>query len=381
MSYSVSEIIRINTRIAPAGLLTANFGSAMLFADSDDLPTGFAVDTIRTYSSVKSLAEDFDTTTETYIAGAKWLGSTPAVPQLTVWATNSADTSLTATLAKAFDKNYWYWTLLTDDVLAVDANVLAAASWCEDNNIMLINNQTGANATEVRDPTGYATGIAAQLTTLGYRHVFTVAHATDPYAGTALAKHFAAVNYSADASTITGEFKKSPGVAAEDLSDTAYSTMKRADNKVVFYSVLDLQGATDSGRWLNTITHSTYGEYIDDVVNLDAFVNALRVGLYNSLANQVSKLPQTPVGQAVLIGAAKAVCEQYIRNNYLGPRNYTDPDTGLDAYSIGYEILTKAEDILDLSEADRAARKAAPIRIRAFRSGAIHSVDVTVDVY
>lgn len=380
MSYDVSNIIQITTRIAPAGLLTANFGSAMLFADSDDLPAGFAVDTTRTYSSVRSLAEDFATTTETYKAGAKWLGSTPAVPALTVWATNTADTAVTDTLAKAFDKNWWYWTFFTADVLAVEANAIAIAGWCEDNNIMFVNSQTGTAATDIRDP-AVVDDIATQLTTLGYRHVFTTVHATDGYAGEALSKHYAAVNYSADNSTITGEFKKSPGVAAEDLSDTAYSTMKRATKKAVFYSVLDLQGATDSGRWLNTITHSTFGEYIDDVVNLDAFVNALRVGLYNALANQTTKLPQTPVGQAVLIGAAKRVCEQFVRNNYLGARNYIDPDTGLDAYSIGYEILTQPEDILDLSEADRAARKAAPIRVRAFRAGAIHMADISVDIY
>lgn len=380
MSYDVSQIIRVNTRISPAGLLTANFGSAMLFAKGDELPTGFAADSYRTYTSVASLAEDFPSTTETYLAGAKWLGSTPAVPALTVWGTDADDATVTTTLDKAFDMNWWYWTLFTSDVLAVPADVLLIASWAENNNVMFIDNQTGAAATTIRDP-ALTNDIATQLTTLGYRHVYTAVHATDAYAGTALAKHFAAVNYSADNSTITGEFKKSPGVAAENLSDTAYSTMKRATKKATFYSVLDLQGATDSGRWLNTITHSTYGEYIDDVVNLDAFVNYLRVGLYNALANQTTKLPQTPVGQAVLIGAAKRVCEQFVRNNYLGPRNYIDPDTGLDSYTIGYEILTKPEDILDLSDSDRAARLAAPIRVRVFRSGAIHVADVSVDVY
>lgn len=380
MSYDVSNIIQITTRISPAGLLTANFGSAMLFAKSDDLPTGFSVDTYRTYTSVASLAEDFPSTTETYLAGAKWLGSTPSVNSLTVWGTDGDDATVTATLDKAFDQNWWYWTFFTQDVLATPADVLLIASWAENNGVMFVNSQTGAAATAIRDP-AVTNDIATQLTTLGYRHVFTVAHATDPYAGFALAKQFAVVNYSADNSTITGEFKKSPGVAAEDLSDTAYSTMKRATKKAVFYSVLDLQGPTDSGRWLNTITHSTYGEYIDDVINLDAFVNSLKVGLFNSLANQTTKLPQTPVGQAVLIGAAKRVCEQYVRNNYLGPRDYIDPDTGLDAYTLGYEMLTQPEDILDLSDADRAARKAAPIQIRAFRSGAIHSCEITCDIY
>lgn len=380
MSYDVSNIIQITTRISPAGLLTANFGSAMLFAKSDDLPVGFGVNTTRTYTSVNGLAQDFASTTETYKAGAKWLGSTPSVNSLTVWGTDEADANVTATLNKAFDANWWYWTFFTADVLATPASVLAIAAWAEENNVMFVNSQTGTAVTAIRDPQ-VTNDIATQLTTLGYRHVFTVAHATDAYAGFALAKQFAVVNYSADNSTITGEFKKSPGVAAEDLTDTAYSAMQDSNKKAVFYSKLDLQGATDSGRWLNTYTHSTYGEFIDDVINLDAFVNSLKVGLFNSLVNQTTKLSQTPLGQAVLIGAAKQVCEQYVRNNYLGPRDYIDPDTGLDAYTLGYEMLTQPEDILDISDADRAARKAAPIQIRAFRSGAIHSVQVSCDIY
>lgn len=378
MSYPVENVIPITTRISPAGLNTANFGSAMLFAKTADLPVGFTKDTTRTYYSIKSVGEDFATTTETYKAAAKWLGSTPAVPSLTIWATDDTDTNITATLVKAFDKRWWYWTLFTADVLAVSQNVLDIALFCENNNIMFPNSQTGTNATAIRN-SAVSNDIASQLNTLGYRHVFTVAHATDPYAAYALIKHFAVVNYSADNSTITGEFKKSPGVAAEDLTDTAYATM--IAKKVAFYSVLDLQGSTDIGRWLNTISHSTFGEYIDDVVNLDAFVNSLRVGLYNALANRTTKLAQTPKGQAVLNGAAKRVGEQYIRNNYLGPRNYIDPDTGLDAYTEGYEVLTKPEDILNLSDADRAARKSAPIRMRVFKSGAVHICDVTVDVY
>lgn len=378
MSYPIENIIPINTRIVPAGLNTANFASAVLFAKTADLPVGFAKNSFRTYFSAKSLAEDFASTTETYKAGVKWLGSTPAVPSLVVWATDDTDANITATLTKAFDIKWWYWTLFTADVLAVTQKVLDIAAFCETNNIMFPNSQTGTVSTAIRNP-ATTNDIASQLNALGYRHTFTVAHATDAYAAYALIKHFAVVNYSADNSTITGEFKKSPGVVAEDLTDTAYAAMQA--KKVVFYSMLDLQGSTDSGRWLNTITHSTYGEFIDDVVNLDAFVNSLRVGLYNALANQPSKLPQTPVGQAVLIGAAKRVAEQYISNNYLGPRNYIDPDTGLETYTDGYVMLTKPEDILDLSDADRAARKSAPIQMRVFKAGAVHICEVTCDVY
>lgn len=380
MSYPATNIIRINARISPAGLGNANFASAMLFAPEDELPVGFAVDTYRTYFTLVALSEDFADTTETYKAAQRWLGGTPATRELKVYGVATADATRAETLNKARNLLWWYWTMWTAPILAVKADVLAIAQWCEDNTSMFIDNQTGASATEIRDPSDVE-DIATQLTSAGFRHVYTAAHATDPYSGSALAKHFAAVNYSADRSTITGEFKKSPGVIAESLSGTAYTAMQSDKKKAVFYTVVDNQGSVDSGRWLNTMTHSTYGEFIDDVVNLDACVNFLTTALYNTVANQPTKLAQTPVGQAVLIGAARATMQQFINNGYLGPRNYIDPDDGLEKYTAGFEILTKPEDILDLSDADRNARKSAPLRIRLFRAGAIHIVDVDLDVY
>lgn len=380
MSYPASNIIRINARISPAGLGTANFASALLFAPETELPVGFEPDTYRAYSTLTALAVDFADTTETYKAAQRWLGGTPATRQIMVWGVDATDTTRVATMNKARNVLWWYWTMWTATVLAVAADVLAIAQWAEDNGSMFVNNQTGLSAAEIRDPLT-TDDIATQLTAAGFRHVYTAAHADDGYSGSALAKHFAAVNYSADRSTITGEFKKSPGVTAEDLTDTEYAAMQSDTKKAVFYTVVDNQGSTDSGRWLNTYTHSSYGEFIDDVVNLDACINFLTTALYNTVSGQTTKLAQTPVGQAVLIGSARATMQQFINNGYLGPRNYTDPDDGLEKYTAGFEILTKPEDILDLSDADRNARKSAPLRIRLFRAGAIHVVDVDLDVY
>jgi len=157
--------------------------------------------------------------------------------------------------------------------------------------------------------------------------------------------------------------------------------MKLDTKKAAFYTVVDLQCSSDIGRVVNSWSHSAFGEYMDDIVDLDAFVNNLRVNLYNAVANQTTKLPQTPPGQAVLLAAAKETGELYIANGYLGPRTWTNPDNGLEELTLGYEILTKPEDILIISDPDRADRKSAPIQIRIFRAGAIHAVDVTVDVF
>ena len=380
MGYNVDNIISINTRISPAGLGFANFASALMFAPESELPVGFDVDTYREYTSLADLSVDFDSTTETYKAMNRWLGGIPATGKIKVWGKADLDATITDTLNKARDVLWWYWSFFTSDIYAVPATVIEIAEWSNSNESYFMNCQTGASATAIRDP-GDSADIASVFTTSGYRLASTFAHATDPYAGISLCKWFAAVNYSADNSTITGEFKKLSGVAAETLTSSEYGAMTQQTKKAQFYSTVELQGSVDTGRVINSWSHSSFGEWMDDVVNLSAFVNAVKVELYNIIANQPTKLGQDPIGQSTLIGRAKATCERYVSNGYLGPRNYTDPDDGIDKFTAGYEILTKPEDILDLSDPDRDDRKSAPLRIRVFRKGAIHKSIVDIDVF
>lgn len=381
MSYSANKVIKINTRITSAGLSTANFGSAVLFIPKSDLSStaSIAEDSYKTFSDISGVAEVLKTESSAYDAACAWLGGTPYIDSLTIYVRKATDSSWADTLNKARNQLWWYWTFVTEVAYQQQTDVDQIAAWCEQNASMFVNCQTGQNAVNLRDQTK-SDDIASALTKKGYRHCFTACHGTDAYSGLYLAKHFAKVNYSAANSTITGEYKKSSGLEAEDLKTSDYEAMLSDKKKACFYTVIDLQGSNDMGRWKNTITHSTYGEWIDDVVNLDAFVNSLAIGVYNMLAGQVSKLPQTPVGQAMVIGAARAVCEQYVKNGFLGARTYLDPDDAQEKTTAGYEILTKPEDILTLSSSDRNARKCAPLSIRIFRAGAIHAVDITVDV-
>jgi hypothetical protein len=379
MSYNAENIINIVTRISPAGLAFANFGKAFLFAPETEAPAGFDPDTIRVYQSLNDLSVDFASTTETYKAANSWFGTIPNPREITVYILDSTDANIVDSLNKARNVYWWYWTFFTKDVYADLVNFPAIASWGDSNTSFVPNCAAAAASVDIRNP-ALNTDIASVLTAAGTRHCYTLSNAESDYAGISLAAVFAAVNYSGEKTTITGEFKKI-NATAEELTGTEYSAMRQPSKKASFYTVVDLQGSEDSGRMINTYSHSSFGEYIDDIVNLDAFVNDLRVTLYNALTNTPTKLAQTPSGQQVLISAAKETCERYISNNYLGARTYIDNDDGLEKTTRGYEILTKPEDILTLSSSDRAQRKSAPIRIKVFKAGAIHSVDVTVEVF
>lgn len=375
MAYPAESIININALISSAGLGTANFGAGMFFADFDSSSDAtFTTGTYRDYGSASAVAVDFDIASDPYRAALAWFSALPKPKTLRVYLRIEEDTPVES-LNDAINKGIWfYWHEFETNIRANIADVLALQAAADAAGKFWAFT---TNDAAVRDPS-LSTDVVSQAKAQGSRRMFLLSHATAPYAGFELAAVFSRVNFNAANTTITGEFKKLPGIAAENLALTAYSAMRQKG--AVFYTVVETGGEQDSGRVINSKTTSTYGEFIDDVFNLDAFVNFLTVGLYNAVAKVPTKIKQTPEGQQILIDAAAQIGEKFIDNGYLGARNYTSETTGEEVLSRGYEVLTVANDILDISDAERSARGAAPITMRIFRAGAIHAVDVTVNV-
>lgn len=375
MPYPAENIINIVTNIRAAGLGTANFGAGMVFADFDSSTDAtFAGGSYRDYGGASAVAADFSIASDPYLAALAWFSAVPKPRSLRIYLRQEDDTPVES-LNDAINKRIWfYWFEFETTIRANDADVLALIAAGDAAGKFFAGT---TNQSSVRDPS-LATDIASKARLQGSRRAFLLSHATAPYAGFELGAVFSRVNFNAANSTITGESKKLPGIVAEDLTNTAYSAMK--EKGAPFYTVVETGGQVDAGRVINSKSTSSFGEFIDDVFNLDGFVNALTVNLYNALANVPTKLKQTPEGQQVLIDAAAQVGQRFIDNGYLGARQYTSDETGEEVLSDGYEILSKADDILDLTDAERSERLAAPIIMRLFRAGAIHAVDVTVNV-
>lgn len=375
MAYPAENIINIDTRISAAGLGTANFGQGMFFADSDDITdVAFIAGSYRDYGSAVEVAEDTNVASDTYIAASSWFSAIPKPKTLRVYRRIEDDTPVES-LNDAISKGVWfYWFEFGTSIRADLTSVLAVGAAGDAAGKFFSFTTNDAN---VRDP-AINTDIVSRAVTQGTRRMFVLSHATAKYAGFELAAVFSRVNFSSDDSTITGDMKKLPNIDAENLNPTAYGAMK--SKGAVFYTKVETGGQVDNGRIINSKSTSTYGEFIDSVFNLDAYANSLTVRLFNIVANQPAKLKQTPEGQLELINGANQNGEQFVSNGYLGARNYIDPSDGETKLTRGYETLSKPDDILDLSDEDRAARKSAPIIQRIFQAGAIHTVDVTVDV-
>ena len=390
MSLDVSQIIQVTARISAAGLSQANFGSLMVFADFSEKPTSGVNDgDVNTYTSLSDLAAKYPDTTEVYKCASVWFATQPNPQKLQVYQMQDQDPngdgtgtiSTVTILNEAREKYWWYITAFNKSVY--EAAVASSTDdfkdiveWGEANSSMIPNCVSGDVLAEVLD-SAEESDICSILKALGSRHCFSLA-SSSPYAAISLCAHFGSVNYSLQQAAISGEFKKL-STAADNFTATQYATLD--DKQAVYYTPVDASGSTDTGRVINSITHSSYGEYIDNIFDLDAFINAIQVALYNALTSQVSKLPQTPAGQQILIGAANQVGENFINNGYLGERKYIDSVDGQEKISAGYEMLTQPEDILDLSSSDRSDRKSAPIKMALYPAGAVHKVQVTLDVY
>ena len=379
MAYPVENIVDIVERISSAGLGTANFGVGMIFAlNGTTTDNTFLGDTFRDYTSPAAVAADFSTTSEAYRAALAWFTPTPTPRSVRIYHMASLKTAAD-TIATAINNGvWWYWTCFDRSVYSVDEQVLSLSALLSANGRFFCNCQ---DAVDIRDPSS-TTDIASLLTAQGTRRAFTTSRPNgisgyNFYGAFAAAAVMSRVNFSAANSTITLEGKVL-GITGEDSQLTAYNAMEA--KKAGFYTAIGLQGQSDSGRYKNSITHSSFNEYIDDVFNLDGFVNALRVELYNAIYGAGRKAPLTPAGQQTAIAAAQSVGETFISNGYLGERQYTDPRDGETKLSRGYEVLTLPSDIYRLTDADRARRFLYPIEMLVFPAGAAHGVSVTVNV-
>lgn len=391
MAYSVNQIIPVSILLTPAGLSFANFSSAFAFGVDADLQSSgsLAVDTYKDYSTLDEVLEDFTESSPPYLIARRWFAQIPKPPQISIWIWDSAADSPVEVATKANEEAWRYWYFFPQSVFDTgdadydESNVTGLADWA-DANVHPVPFVT--TDPDVVDPQ-VDTDIASVLTErgnrrmfVGYRQASTVSDdASQAYAMTQLAAAFHKFNPEGLRTAITGEFQVLPGVVGESLSTTAYNALE--DKKCVFFTQIELQGSTDASRVINSQSPSSFGEFIDDVVNIDVLKNRLQVNGYNYLANAGTKRPLTPRGYAGLLKTLAETLKQFYDNGVLGRLEYTDPTTGEEQIAkYGYAILNDPEDVFDLSSATRRDREFPVTNIIALLARAGHQADISVSV-
>ena len=182
------------------------------------------------------------------------------------------------------------------------------------------------------------------------------------------------VNFNANRSTITLKFKQEPGVAAEGLKESQASALA-AKNCNVFVSYDNDTAILQEGVMAN-------GAFFDEVHGLDWLQNAVQTECYNLLYQSKTKIPQTDGGVNQIVTTIGKVLNEAVNNGLVAPGVWNADGFGQlergDYLSTGWYIYAQPVD--DQAQSERAQRKAPPIQVAVKLAGAIHFIDVQIDV-
>lgn len=403
MAYSVDNIIPINVILTASGLGYADFTTAFVFADPADLATEsrkvkvsdavtvprtlrgaeFPVDTFRDYSGTTELGSDFPVKSEIYQIATRYFAQIPRPSSLTVWMKNPEDENIIATANKA-EETAWRFNYFFKTTDFTPENLLLLSDWSDTNSHPIWYTDSGLPAIDQN----VSDDILSQLAKKGNRHLFAgwrspdavVLDATQAHSMVQVAATFAKFRPNGLNTAITAEYQVLPGIDGDELKSSQYTALK--DKKAVFFTPIELAGQKDTCRVINSVSMSSYGEFIDDVINIDVLKNHLQVDGYNYIANVGTKRSLTPKGYEGLLNVLTETLKRFYDNGVLGEGTYTDENTGNEKTAVfGFVIQSRADDVLKLTREQRKRREYPPTKILVIlaRAGHVAELNVTVE--
>ncbi len=263
----------------------------------------------------------------------------------------------------------WYGLTIPE---AVDADHLAVAGFIEATNNKHVYGVTTQDAGVLSSV--ITDDIATQLHALSYDKTMIQYSSGNAYAVCSLLGRALTVNYNGNNTVITLMYKQEPGIVAEALSETQMTALaaKRCN---VFVAYNNDTAIIEKGQMCS-------GEFIDTITGADAFSITVMNEVYNLLYTSPTKIPQTDAGNHLIVTTIEAVCSKYVTNGYLAPGTWDQ--TGFGTLAQG-DFLPKgfyvyAPPIATQLKPDRQARKSVPIQVAAKRAGAVHTVDITLNI-
>ena len=283
-----------------------------------------------------------------------------------------AETPAEAVIKLAEMSSEWYGLTLAAAKTITDDEYIDVAGFIEATTQSRLLGVTASDA-RVMDA-GYDADIASRLKKLGYKRSTVQYSSENPYAVASLFGRAFSVNFNANRSTITLKFKQEPGVVYEQITETQARALAVKNANVFAYYNTD-QAIIQEGTMAN-------GAFFDEVHGTDWLQNALQIELWNALYQGKTKIPQTNAGMNILATVCKRVCEEGQFNGLIADSGQWNAD-GFGQLQTGDIIpgfYIFFQNINMQPQSEREQRKATPIQIAVKLAGAIHSVDVIVDV-
>ena len=284
----------------------------------------------------------------------------------------AAETPAECAAALADKSGEWYGLMFAATTAITDDQHVAVSAFIEGASRSRIY---GVTITDARCLSStFTTDLGTRLKALDYDRSFVQYSSSSAYAVASFMGRAFSVNFSASKTTITMKFKQEPGVVAEALSETQATvlTSKRIN---VFVSYDNDTAILQEGVMAS-------GAFFDEVHGLDWLSNAVQTECWNLLYQSKTKVPQTEAGVSQIKARIASVFKQAVANGLIAPGVWNADGFGQlqtgDYLPDGYYIYSTP--IVDQAQSEREARIAPPIQCAVKLAGAIHFVDVQIDV-
>lgn len=217
------------------------------------------------------------------------------------------------------------------------------------------------------------TDIAAVLAAGKFQRSCIQYSSATPHAIAAFFGIAATVDFEGSNTTITMKFKQEKGVTAEDLTENQAAAIK-GKNCNVYANYTNSQAIVQEGVMCD-------GTFFDIIQGTDWLQNDAQTALINRLLT-MPKIPQTDAGINDLVTSLTDSFERGVTNGSIAPGVWNGPPIGAlqtgQTLSKGYYVY--AQPVANQSQADRSARKAPTIQAAIKLAGAVHSVNVVINV-
>lgn len=282
-----------------------------------------------------------------------------------------AETPAECAVALADVSSLWYGLEFASTAAITDDEHIAVAAFIEASSKSRIYGAT-VTSSQVLSST-VTNDLASRLKALGYDRSFVQYSANTNAVASIFGRAFT-VNFNANKSTITLKFKTQPGIVAATLTETQATTLA-SKNCNVFVNYDNDTAIIQEGKMAS-------GVFFDEVHGLDWLSNACQTECYNLLYQSKTKIPQTEDGVGQLVAVLAGVMNEGVNNGLIAPGVWTADGFGQlkqgDYLEKGWYIYSQP--IVDQPQSEREQRKAPPIQVAVKLAGAIHFVNVQIDV-
>lgn len=385
MSLSVNNIVNVQLAFSPKAAQARGFGILCILGDTKNVIK--AGEGYRTYTSADDVAADFGADAPETLAAMAYFSQSPAPSTCIIpepWDSESGKISeRVSTLLADYGRNFYGLVTataesVTDDEILSIAQIIEAA---KDSHIY------GVTITDIASIAGTVyTDDSDDLPSKLKRGQFsrTIVFATQYSADAAayrLNKYLSAsalgrmfsVNFLGSMTTLTLKFKQAPSLQPTNFNQTQATNL--SSRNVNIYAIMDNdtyiieEGVMASGMWA------------DERHGGDWMQNQVQTEVYNEMY-QSKKIPQTDDGVARLQARIANVLDQAVRNGFVAPGVWRADGFGdleTDTYlEKGYYIY--ADSVNNQLQSEREKRVAPVIQCAIKLAGAIHSVDIVINV-